>query len=430
MSRADVCVVGLGYVGLPTAALLAFSGLKVVGVDIRPRVLGALAKGETDLSEGGVRRLVAEAVRSGNLTGSPVPVPADAYVVAVPTPVQGNGSNQADLSSVKAACDAIASVLLPGDLVIVESTCPPGTTCGVVRLTLESGSGLVAGHQFHLAYCPERVLPGNTLQELQGNDRVVGGLDEASALAARSIYGSFVKGEIILTDATTAELVKLMENTHRDVNVALANEFALVSERLGIDVWTALELANRHPRVRMLSPGPGVGGHCIAVDPWFVVHAAPEVTSLIAASRLVNDSMPSHVSDRIEQAMGGLHGRRLVVLGLTYKADVDDIRESPSNQVIRNLRASGAEVLEHDCVLGVGGNVGDLVHDADGLLLLVNHVGYRSLDPASLGSVMRRRFVFDARNALSAGQWLSAGFTLVRLGDGRVRLGSSSGARP
>src|SRR5207244_621844 len=286
------CVLGLGYVGLPTASMLATRGFHVYGLDVDEGVVRELAGGRTHISEPDLDTLVQAAVQSGNLRCGTEPAPADVFVIAVPTPVREDRT--ADLDAVAAAARSVASVLKRGDLVILESTVPPGTTTGLLRHVLER-SGLRAGTDFLLAHCPERVLPGNLLVELIANDRIIGGLDAASAKAAADVYRTFATGELIETDATTAELVKLMENTHRDVNIALANEFALIAERVGVDVWNAIKLAGRHPRVRFLRPGPGVGGHCIAVDPWFVVQAAPELARLIATAREVNDGMPAHV---------------------------------------------------------------------------------------------------------------------------------------
>jgi UDP-N-acetyl-D-mannosaminuronic acid dehydrogenase len=421
MTARRVCVVGLGYVGLPTAVMLAHAGHHVTGIDTDPRVTEALAAGRAAIREAGLEIRVAEAVASGRLGTAPAPVPADAFILAVPTPVRGLAHKRADLSAVAAAAAVVAPQLRPGNLVILESTVPPGTTERIVRPILEEGSGLRAGADVLLAHCPERVLPGSILREIVENDRIVGGVDAASAEAARDLYAGFVRGAIYLTDATTAELVKLMENTHRDVNIALANEFALVAEHLGVDIWQAIDLANRHPRVQFLRPGPGVGGHCIAVDPWFVIGAAPRFTPLIAAGRAVNDAMPRHVADLVADALDGLTGRRILALGMTYKADVDDTRESPAVEVVEHLRSAGAEVRLHDAIVAGEVTVEDLAEDADCLLLLVDHRAYADLDPAAIGARMRRRIAVDTRNFLPLGHWTAAGFSLVRLGDGQRR---------
>ncbi|MDI7275987.1 MAG: nucleotide sugar dehydrogenase, partial [Anaerolineae bacterium] len=325
-----ICVLGLGYVGLPTAAMLATHGNDIVGVDVSRRVLDTLNNGDVHIKEAGLRSLVRAALRSGNLRLADRPEPADAFIIAVPTPFVENPQPTADLASVISAAEAIVPYLEAGNLVILESTVPPRTTEEVLVPVLRR-SGI---EDLLVAHCPERVLPGRILAELVGNDRVIGGVDRRSAEAARELYASFVEGEMLLTDATTAEMVKLMENTYRDVNIALANEFALVAEEVGIDVWEAIDLANRHPRVRILRPGPGVGGHCIAVDPWFVAEAAPDVTPLIQAARRVNDAMPAHVVDLVKRAVAGVEKPVIACLGLAYKADVDDVRESPALKVV------------------------------------------------------------------------------------------------
>jgi UDP-N-acetyl-D-mannosaminuronic acid dehydrogenase len=428
-AKQDVCVVGLGYVGLPTAATLARAGHRVLGVDVDPRVLASVRAGAPHIKEGGLDALVSEVVGSGALTVAAQPAPADAFLIAVPTPLKGIATKRADVAMVEAAARSIGPVLRPGNLVVLESTSPPGTTTGLLRAALEESSGLAAGDDFLLAYCPERILPGRILEELVGNDRVVGGIDEKSAEAAAALYRSFVRGQVFATDATTAELVKLMENTFRDINIALANEFALVAEELGVDVWEAIQLANRHPRIDFLKPGPGVGGHCIAVDPWFVIGAAPRVTSLIATSRAVNDAMPAHVAELVERALGSLRGAAVVALGLTYKAGVDDTRESPSAEVIDALEHAGATVRAHDAVVRPDPPVGDLAEGADCLLLLVDHGAYRSLDPAALAARVRRRVVVDTRNFLDPALWRAAGFEVVRLGAGQPRASPSPFAR-
>jgi UDP-N-acetyl-D-mannosaminuronic acid dehydrogenase len=282
-----ICVLGLGYTGLPTATTFATHGLRVVGVDINPAIIATLQNGGIHIHEPGLSSLVQEAMRSGKLTVCAVPEPADAFIIEVPTPFyhdecgvhEGKPYHLADMRAVVSATEAVVPHLRKGNLVVLESTSPPRTTVDLLIPILER-SGMKAGEDFYLAYTPERVLPGNILRELVDNDRVIGGINHASAQAARDLFAVFVRGEIVLTDATTAEMVKLMENTYRDINIAAANEFSRLAERFGVDVWEAISLANRHPRVKILRPGPGVGGHCVSVDPWFFVEAAPDLAAL------------------------------------------------------------------------------------------------------------------------------------------------------
>src|SRR5215216_6131582 len=346
-----ICVLGLGYIGLPTASTFATYGLRVVGVDINQHVIGTLENGNIHIHEPGLRTIVESALRSGNLTVSLQPEEADAFLIAVPTPFyedqygeyDGRKFRLADMRAVASATESILPCLRKGNLVVLESTSPPRTTIDLITPILE-WSGLKAGTDFHLCYSPERVLPGQILRELIENARVVGGVTPESAKAGHDLYSIFVKGEIIETDATTAEMVKLMENTTRDINIAIANEFARLAEKFGIDVWEAISLANRHPRINILSPGPGVGGHCIGVDPWFFVESAPELTPLIYHARQVNDAQPHFVVEKVKQALGDLKGKQIAALGLAYKPNVDDLRESPATEIIRLLQKEGASV--------------------------------------------------------------------------------------
>src|SRR5579859_1363086 len=325
-----LCLLGLGYIGLPTGSIFALAGKDVIGVDPSPRVQAALRSGLASFDEPELQTLVTAAINSGRLRVQTQPEAADAFIIAVPTPLDP-ATNRADLSYVERAARDIVPFLRRGNLVILESTVPPGTTRDVLAPILAE-SGLVPGRDICVAHCPERVLPGRILVELEQNDRLAGGLTPRCAEAAAGLYSAFVKGAIMRTDATTAEMVKVMENTYRDVNVALANEFALIAERVGVDVWQAIRLANHHPRVNVLKPGPGVGGHCIAVDPWFLVGVAPTETPLIRAARGVNDGMPEHVLDRLREIVAP--PARVAFLGVTYKAEVDDIRESPALRVV------------------------------------------------------------------------------------------------
>jgi len=413
MAKRSVCVVGLGYIGLPTAAILASRGFEVFGADINASTVAEVAAGRTHIRESKLDTLLSGAVKSGHLRAGARPVVAEVFIVAVPTPIRDD--HGANLDMVVGAALSVAQVLKGGDLVILESTVPPGTTIGIFRETLER-NGLVAGRDFLLAHCPERVLPGNLLAELIGNDRIIGGIDEASTKTAADVYRTFVRGALVETDATTAELAKLMENTYRDVNIALANEFALIAERLGIDVWDAITHANRHPRVNYLRPGPGVGGHCIAVDPWFIVEAAPDLARLISTARSVNDAMPEHVVELARRAVGDVAGAVITTLGLTYKANVGDLRESPAVTVVEHLRRAGAVVRTHDPIVGTGESAEDAVAGASLLVLLVDHAAYGALDPRVIGSQMQARVVLDTRGVLDRDVWEAAGFRVLTLG--------------
>ncbi len=424
MEFKHICMIGLGYIGLPTASTFAKHGIKVTGVDNNPEVIDALKHGRVHIYEPGLGEMVTEALESGKLSVADKAVEADAFIIAVPTPFYGD--KKADLSFVRDAAESIVSVLRTGNLVILESTSPPLTTTGVVKPILEK-SGLKAGKDFKLAYSPERVLPGQILKELTDNARVIGGIDRVSAEAGRDLYATFVKGEIILTDATTSEMVKLMENTYRDVNIAIANEFSRLADRFGVDVWEAIQIANRHPRVKILNPGPGVGGHCISVDPWFFVEAAPDLTPLIHTARKVNDSQPEFVIATLKKMLGELKGKRIAALGLSFKPDVDDLRESPAVDIAHLLVNEGALVSTYEPFkpdFQVKGAVTAptleaAIKSADMLLLLVGHKQFKSLDPAKLARQTSARLVLDTVNGWDSQFWSEAGFQVKKLGRGK-----------
>lgn len=338
-----ICVVGLGYIGLPTASLLATKGFQVHGVDVSREVVDTINAGRIHIREPELDVLVRSAVQSGKLKASLAPEKADVFILAVPTPFKKG--YVPDLSYVEVATDTICEYLEPGNLVILESTCPVGTT-DIVTERIRSRRPDLAPSDLRIAHCPERVLPGRILRELVDNDRIVGGVDPESTETASRFYREFVAGRVLTTDARTAELTKLTENTFRDVNIALANELSMVCDRLGVDVWELIRLANHHPRVNILQPGPGVGGHCIAVDPWFIVDSAPAETRLIRMSREVNNSKPGFVADKVLGEAASSSARTVACLGLSFKANVDDLRESPAVEVCQRIcSAFDGEVL-------------------------------------------------------------------------------------
>ena len=424
MNFESLCVLGLGYIGLPTASTFATHGMHVIGVDTNPKIVKSLNNGHVHLFEPGLRTLVQAAIHSENLVIRSKPEIADAFIIAVPTPFKEG--KLADLSFVISAAEAIAQVLEKGNLVILESTSPPRTTVDIVAPILEK-SGLKAGDDFYLAYSPERVLPGQILRELIENARVIGGIEPSSAKAGQALYSTFVRGEIILTDATTAEMVKLMENTYRDINIAAANEFSRLASRFEVDIWEAISLANRHPRVEILNPGPGVGGHCISVDPWFFVEAAPDLSNLIKNARLVNDRQPQFVIQSLQKICGPLNAKKVALLGMAYKPNVDDLRESPAITVAKELIKQGSEVVIYEpfnsqfTINGAvsAGSLEQAIQGADVIVLLVAHTKLTEIDPHELQPRLKRTVVFDTVNGWDPLDWEQAGFTYYRLGDGK-----------
>lgn len=392
----SVCVVGLGYIGLPTASLLGTKGFHTVGVDIRPEVVETINRGEIHIVEPDLDILVRSAVQSGQMRAETSPVPSDVFIIAVPTPLSDD--NQPAMGMVEDAARAIAEVLQPGNLVILESTSPVGTSAELVAPLLEA-SGLRVGSGFYLAHCPERVLPGRILTELVENDRVVGGVDPASTQAAVEFYSTFVRGQVLPTDSRTAEMVKLTENSFRDVNIAFANELSMICAREGIRVWELIELANRHPRVDILNPGPGVGGHCIAVDPWFVVARNPDEAKLIRTARERNDAKPDWVLERVRNCASKIKEPVIACLGLAFKADVDDLRQSPALDIVQRLAEEEVGELlvvepnleEHaDFQLE---NLHTALDRANIVLVLVDHTPFKHIPREAL----HERFVIDTR---------------------------------
>jgi UDP-N-acetyl-D-mannosaminuronic acid dehydrogenase len=338
-----VCVIGLGYIGLPTATILASKGFYVTGIDTNVTAVNIINRGDIHIVEMNLAQLVSTVVKSGHLKATVSPCAADVFILAVPTPFKEN--HQPDLSYIEQATLSIAPFLKSGNMIILESTSPVGTTEQLATwlhhvrpdLNIPGVASQNNSEQLYISHCPERVLPGQILKELVSNDRVIGGLDKESGLKAKIFYQTFCTGEIMLTDARTAEMTKLTENAFRDVNIAFANELANICDRLKINVWELIKLANHHPRVNVLQPGPGVGGHCIAVDPWFIVNSAPNEAKLIRTAREVNDARPDKVLAQIYEALLSKPNAIIACLGLTFKANVDDLRESPAMLIVEKL---------------------------------------------------------------------------------------------
>jgi UDP-N-acetyl-D-mannosaminuronic acid dehydrogenase len=396
-----VSVIGLGYIGLPTAVVLASKEVKVIGVDVNQNAVDIINQGKIHIVEPGLDVLVHNAVQNNYLKAVTKPEKADVFMVTVPTPFKGN--YEPDLSYIKSAAKAIASVLEKGNLVILESTSPVGTTEKMMEwmklerpdLSFPEFGGNNLQSDVAIAYCPERVLPGHVIRELVENDRTIGGVTTQCAELARDLYKLFVEADCLITDCRTAELSKLVENSFRDVNIAFANELSLICDKLDINVWEMIKLANRHPRVNILQPGPGVGGHCIAVDPWFIVDSAPDEAKLIRTARLVNDNKPNFVLDKIEQAVRfigrGKPELKIACLGLAFKPDIDDLRESPALSIAKQISLIG-----FDKVLLVEPNISqtpkglqsnakltsldEALKIADIVVLLVDHIQFKTMD--------------------------------------------------
>ncbi|QHE85923.1 UDP-N-acetyl-D-mannosamine dehydrogenase [Hydrogenophaga sp. BPS33] len=398
-----IVVVGLGYIGLPTASMLATKGHTVLGVDVNEAAVNTINSGRIHIIEPDLDILVRSAVNSGNLRASTVPEEGDTFILAVPTPFkEENGNPKApDLSYVETATRAIAPYVREDNLVILESTSPVGTTQFIQQI-IESMRPELKG-KVHFAHCPERVLPGHILRELVDNDRIIGGTSKMALTKAKALYKTFCNGAILETDSRTAELSKLVENSFRDVNIAFANELSVVCDRLGISVWETIGLANRHPRVNILQPGPGVGGHCIAVDPWFIVASAPDEARLIRTAREVNDAKPHWVIEKVRAKAERFRTPVIGCLGLTFKANIDDMRESPSMDIVQMLMASNIGTVMA-CDPNVAAekvpfplhDLKDVIRQADILLLLVDHEEFLEIDP----QIVKDKVVIDTKGVL------------------------------
>lgn len=400
MTNRTVAFVGLGYIGLPTAVVMANSGVNVTGVDVNEANVERINRGEVTIVEPGLEEELKQAIESGNFHATTSQVHAQTYIIAVPTPF--TESYNVDMKYIYSAAEAIAPQLEGDELVILESTSPPLTTKKMADKILELRPDLAADGAentegkpvIYFAHCPERILPGNAMEELRTNDRIIGGQTEEATKRATEVYATFCKAELLPTNDVTAEMAKLTENSFRDVNIAFANELSLITDKLDINVWELIELANHHPRVNILQPGPGVGGHCIAVDPWFIVAADPENSKLIHTARKVNDGKPKWVIDKVKEAVAETNATKVAILGLAFKADIDDLRESPA----LNIAVDIAEELESVSFLVAEPNVDELpkrlkgfenaelkdyedaIDEADVVLLLVDHKEFKSLD--------------------------------------------------
>jgi UDP-N-acetyl-D-mannosaminuronic acid dehydrogenase len=413
-SFSRISVVGLGYIGLPTAAVFAAKGIEVVGVDVNRQVVETINQGRPHFGEPNLDALVRRVVESGKLRATTEIEPAEAFIIAVPTPLRGHGEeSEPDISYVEAAAQALAPVLTADNLVILESTSPVGTTERISRIMADLRPELTFPHQkgeladIQIAHCPERVLPGRILEEVVNNPRVIGGLTRRCAQRALNLYKIIVDGECRVTNARTSELAKLTENAYRDVNIAFANELSFICDSLKINTWDLIEMANLHPRVNILNPGPGVGGHCIAVDPWFIVASSPKEARLIRTARIINDSKPAYICAKVREKAAALKRPVIACLGLSYKKDVDDLRESPAVEIVQRLAEenigellvvephiarlpeelsrAGLELYDFDRAL----------ERANLVLLLVDHMSFMQVDRDTL----KDKFVIDTRGA-------------------------------
>ncbi|GAB1809503.1 nucleotide sugar dehydrogenase [Priestia megaterium] len=420
-----LCVVGLGYIGLPTAVMFANHGLYVHGVDVNEKAVELIKNKQLHIEENGLQERLESAVDNGHFTVGTTAEEADIFIIAVPSPI--NEDKTANLNYVREATKSIVPYVRKGNLVILESTVPPRTVEDVMLPVLKE-TGLELGSELFVSHSPERVIPGKVFEELVNNDRIVGGINEESSRLTVELYKTFVKGNIHVTDATTAEMVKVIENTYRDVNIAFANELAKISEKIGVNAWEAIKLANYHPRVNIHLPGPGVGGHCIAVDPWFLTELQPELAKIISLSRHTNDSMPEYTALKTKSLLDekGIQHGRIAVLGLAFKGNIDDMRESPSTDVLHHLEKLGVDYTAFDPHIKENKierqtqSLDEAVAHADVILILTDHNEFKELLPSAVENHMRTKVIFDTKNCIQRDQWKAAGFDVVLLGDSKV----------
>lgn len=407
----------MGYIGLPTATMFSCYGHKVIGVDVNEKVVNNINKGKIIIEEPNLEEIVEDVVKKGNLIASISPKESDVFIISVPTPIKDDKTS--DMSYVISATKSIVKYLKEGNIVVLESTSPVGTTEEVVKPIIEE-SGLKVGRDIMLGYCPERVIPGKIIYELKNNDRVIGGIDKKSAEEIRKIYKTIVDGNIYLTDCKTAELCKLMENTYRDVNIALSNELLLICDKLNINVWEVIEYSNKHPRVNLHTPGPGVGGHCLAVDPWFIIEKEPELSNIIKSSRLLNDRMPEYVYNKIDKILQKDKSKKITILGITYKANTDDMRESPIIKLIDKLLKNNYNVKVFDPYIKDFQincqSILEACKDSDLLILGVNHDYFKNLPLDEIKTTMKGNLILDTRNFLDKEEVEKSGFIYKLLG--------------
>ncbi|MBM7361612.1 UDP-N-acetyl-D-mannosaminuronic acid dehydrogenase [Priestia taiwanensis] len=403
-----ICTMGLGYIGLPTSAMFAKFGAEVVGVDIFPEVVDKLNKGEIHIEEPGLGEVVKEVVEKRYFRASLTPEEADVFIIAVPTPNNDDEHKSCDLTYVLQATKSALPYVKKGNVLIVESTIAPRSMDDYIKPLVEE-AGFKVGEDIYLVHCPERVLPGQIMHELIYNNRIVGGVTKACAEAGSKVYGLFVKGEIIQTDAKTAEMSKLMENTFRDVNIALANELTKVCNKLEINVLDVIEMANKHPRVNIHYPGPGVGGHCLAVDPYFIVAKSPELANIIQLSRDTNVSMPEYVVNNVKELVTNIKNPTIAAFGVTYKGNVDDMRESPAMDVITLLINQGFNVKMHDPHVESDKyqfvSAEEATNNADLVLVLTDHDEFKKMDYDALATNMNTPNLFDTRKCVDMNKY-------------------------
>ncbi|MCZ2257577.1 nucleotide sugar dehydrogenase [Sporosarcina sp. G11-34] len=422
--KKSICVVGLGYIGLPTSVMFANHGHQVHGVDVNEMVVNNINDKKLHIEEDGLQERLDSAIDSGLLTVATDPVTADVFIIAVPSPIRADKS--ANLEYIRNATKSIVPFVEKGNLVILESTVPPRTVEDVMIPELVK-TGLEIGSDLFVSHSPERVIPGKVFTELISNDRIIGGVTEESARMTSDLYRTFVVGEMHETDATTAELVKVMENTYRDVNIALANELAKISTHIGVDVWEAIRLANFHPRVNIHQPGPGVGGHCIAVDPWFLVELDPANAQIINLARQTNDGMPSYTAQMTADLLQAkdIKNAKVAVFGLAFKGNIDDMRESPAVDVVSQLNARQLEVKAFDPHIKLNNikeqtqNREEALQDASAIVILTNHDEFTSMDPEEIGETMSTKVIIDTKNCIDRVKWKAAGFDVYILGNSK-----------